>query len=201
MAPLKSFEHFLPFQLLLPHCGQVPLIFVEREANQIILQREDPRDVLILRQDLKDKTLDTLPEGAIIGTSAVRRAAQFRANYPHLSYRNIRGNLNTRLRKLDNQARRIIFELLTDFAFGSNLEILFQRYLPHYGYMVIGRTRLGLAFDGISESRVSPGSHRTTNIPVEDTTVRGTVACNTYTIFVIVQHDLLYSSQRRLSFP
>ena len=47
--------------------------------------------------------MDTLPEGAIIGTSAVRRSAQFKSNYPQYSYRNIRGNLNTRLRKLDNQ--------------------------------------------------------------------------------------------------
>ena len=61
-----------------------------------IMEREDPRDVLILRQDLKDLSLDTLPEGAIIGTSAVRRSAQFKANYPQYSYRNIRGNLNTR---------------------------------------------------------------------------------------------------------
>ena len=61
-----------------------------------IMEREDPRDVLILRQDLKDLSLDTLPEGAVIGTSAVRRSAQFKANYPQYSYRNIRGNLNTR---------------------------------------------------------------------------------------------------------
>ena len=47
--------------------------------------------------------MDTLPEGAIIGTSAVRRSAQFKSNYPQYSYRNIRGNLNTRLRKLDDE--------------------------------------------------------------------------------------------------
>lgn len=49
----------------------------------------------------QDKQLDTLPEGAVIGTSSLRRLAQLRHHYPHLTFKDIRGNLNTRLRKLD----------------------------------------------------------------------------------------------------
>ncbi|MBE9047629.1 hydroxymethylbilane synthase, partial [Pleurocapsales cyanobacterium LEGE 10410] len=43
----------------------------------------------------------TLPEGAVIGTSSLRRLAQLRHHYPHLQFKDIRGNVNTRLAKLD----------------------------------------------------------------------------------------------------
>uniref|UniRef100_A0A8D8TFR3 hydroxymethylbilane synthase n=1 Tax=Cacopsylla melanoneura TaxID=428564 RepID=A0A8D8TFR3_9HEMI len=66
-----------------------------------ILEREDPRDALILNKKWSGKTLATLPSGCVLGTSSLRRAAQLARNYPHLKVENIRGNLNTRLRKLD----------------------------------------------------------------------------------------------------
>ncbi|CAH0718509.1 unnamed protein product, partial [Brenthis ino] len=66
-----------------------------------VLEREDPRDALVLREDVKDLTLSTLPEGSVIGTSSLRRTAQLRGSYPHLTVSDVRGNLNTRLRKLD----------------------------------------------------------------------------------------------------
>lgn len=64
--------------------------------------REDPQDALVLKKDLKTATLSTLPEGSIIGTSSLRRTAQLARKYPHLKVENIRGNLNTRLKKLDD---------------------------------------------------------------------------------------------------
>merc|ERR1712088_583501 len=79
-----------------------------------IMQRLDPRDVVIMKKNVnKDddtmekrrqgepKELKDLPKGSIFGTSAVRRGAQLRAAYPHLEFQDIRGNLNTRFRKLD----------------------------------------------------------------------------------------------------
>jgi len=71
-----------------------------------IMKREDPRDVLIMRKDLHEsgtRRMSELPVGTIIATGAVRRAAQFRANFPDFKYHGIRGNLNTRLKKLDNK--------------------------------------------------------------------------------------------------
>ena len=47
-----------------------------------------------------NKTLQTLPEGSIIGTSSLRRITCLKYRFPHLKYENIRGNLNTRLTKL-----------------------------------------------------------------------------------------------------
>lgn len=67
-----------------------------------ILEREDPSDALIISPRLpQDTTLATLPQGATIGTSSVRRAAQLRKLYPHLKFADLRGNVGTRLAKLD----------------------------------------------------------------------------------------------------
>ncbi|MBD2744800.1 hydroxymethylbilane synthase [Coleofasciculus sp. FACHB-1120] len=66
-----------------------------------VSERENPADALVVHEKHKDKQLETLPEGAVIGTSSLRRLAQLRHHYPHLSFKDIRGNLNTRLAKLD----------------------------------------------------------------------------------------------------
>ncbi len=66
-----------------------------------ITARENPADALVVHEKHKDKQLDTLPPGVVIGTSSLRRLAQLRHHYPHLEFKDIRGNLNTRLAKLD----------------------------------------------------------------------------------------------------
>ncbi|KAH8302995.1 hypothetical protein KR044_012898 [Drosophila immigrans] len=66
-----------------------------------VLEREDARDALVLRENFKGHTIANLPEGSVIGTSSLRRTAQIRRLYPHLVVCDIRGNLNTRLAKLD----------------------------------------------------------------------------------------------------
>jgi hydroxymethylbilane synthase len=66
-----------------------------------VTEREDPADALVVHQKYQDKQLETLPAGAVIGTSSLRRLAQLRHYYPHLTFKDIRGNLNTRLQKLD----------------------------------------------------------------------------------------------------
>jgi hydroxymethylbilane synthase len=66
-----------------------------------ITEREDPADALVVNEKFKDYQLETLPEGTVIGTSSLRRLAQLRYHYPHLEFKDIRGNLNTRLGKLD----------------------------------------------------------------------------------------------------
>ncbi|HEY9672306.1 MAG TPA: hydroxymethylbilane synthase [Waterburya sp.] len=66
-----------------------------------VTEREDPADALVVHENHKDKQIDTLPEGAVIGTSSLRRLAQLRHHFPHLTFKDIRGNLNTRMAKLD----------------------------------------------------------------------------------------------------
>ncbi|XP_055623169.1 porphobilinogen deaminase isoform X2 [Toxorhynchites rutilus septentrionalis] len=71
-----------------------------------VLEREDPRDALVLNAKHRGKSLSTLPQDAIIGTSSLRRSAQLARNYPHLKVCDIRGNLNTRLAKLDAESSK-----------------------------------------------------------------------------------------------
>ncbi|MGK7888238.1 MAG: hydroxymethylbilane synthase, partial [Leptolyngbyaceae cyanobacterium] len=66
-----------------------------------VTEREDPADAVVVHEKHRDKQLATLPEGSVVGTSSLRRLAQLRHHYPHLTFKDIRGNLNTRLRKLD----------------------------------------------------------------------------------------------------
>jgi hydroxymethylbilane synthase len=66
-----------------------------------ITERENPADALVVHEKHKDKQIDTLPEGAVIGTSSLRRLAQLRHRYPHFTFKDVRGNLNTRMAKLD----------------------------------------------------------------------------------------------------
>ncbi len=66
-----------------------------------ITERENPADALVVHEKHKDKQIDTLPEGAVIGTSSLRRLAQLRHQFPHFSFKDVRGNLNTRMAKLD----------------------------------------------------------------------------------------------------
>ncbi|XP_070827281.1 porphobilinogen deaminase-like isoform X1 [Chaetodon trifascialis] len=68
-----------------------------------VLKRENPHDAVVLHPKNVGKTLDTLPENSVIGTSSLRRAAQLKKRFPHLDFKDIRGNLNTRLKKLDEQ--------------------------------------------------------------------------------------------------
>jgi hydroxymethylbilane synthase len=67
-------------------------------AFPAITQREDPRDCLISRQG---RTMKTLPHGAHIGTSSLRRQAQLRHHRPDLEVAELRGNVDTRIKKLE----------------------------------------------------------------------------------------------------
>ncbi|KAF9651300.1 porphobilinogen deaminase [Thelephora ganbajun] len=67
-----------------------------------ILEREDPVDGLVVKNGLPFKLLDDLPDGSVIGTSSLRRVAQLRRSYPRLKFIDVRGNIDTRLRKLDD---------------------------------------------------------------------------------------------------
>ncbi|MFN3927857.1 MAG: hydroxymethylbilane synthase [Pseudanabaenaceae cyanobacterium] len=66
-----------------------------------ITERENPADALVLSAKYKGYTLESLPAGAVVGTSSLRRLAQLRHHFPQFQFKDVRGNLNTRLGKLD----------------------------------------------------------------------------------------------------
>jgi len=81
----------------------LPTIIPEGLAITATPEREDPRDALVLRADADahDASLKNLPEGAVVGTSSLRRIAQLKHLRPDVRIKDLRGNVDTRLRKLD----------------------------------------------------------------------------------------------------
>lgn len=77
----------------------VPMEFPEGLGLAVICEREDPRDAFVSN---KYNSLADLPKGAVVGTSSLRRQCQLVAKYPHLQVKSLRGNVGTRLSKLDN---------------------------------------------------------------------------------------------------
>lgn len=66
-----------------------------------IMKREDARDAFVLKTSRPKCGLADLPGGSVVGTSSIRRTAQIALKYPHLRIQDVRGNVPTRLRKLD----------------------------------------------------------------------------------------------------
>ncbi len=76
----------------------VPMVLPDGFALAAIGEREDPHDAFVSNLH---ENLDSLPAGSVVGTSSLRRESQLRARYPHLRIEPLRGNVQTRLRKLD----------------------------------------------------------------------------------------------------
>ncbi len=76
----------------------VPMELPEGFVLACVMEREDPRDAFV---SPRYATLDDLPEGAVVGTSSLRRQVLIKALRPDLRIEPLRGNLDTRLRKLD----------------------------------------------------------------------------------------------------
>ncbi len=76
----------------------MPMNVPDGFALAAITEREDPRDAFVSNQY---QNLDDLPIGSVVGTSSLRRESQLRAQFPHLTVKPLRGNVQTRLRKLD----------------------------------------------------------------------------------------------------
>ncbi|RMX48615.1 hypothetical protein pdam_00007985 [Pocillopora damicornis] len=66
-----------------------------------VFRRDSPYDVVVFHPKHKGSNLASLPKGSVIGTSSLRRSAQLKRSFPHLLIEDVRGNLNTRLSKLD----------------------------------------------------------------------------------------------------
>lgn len=83
----------------------VPTVLPEGTSIRAIPEREDPRDSAAT---ITGGGLETLPEGAKIGTSSLRRVAQLKAKFPHFEFQWVRGNIQTRLSKLGKEVDAVI---------------------------------------------------------------------------------------------
>ncbi|MDO4696757.1 MAG: hydroxymethylbilane synthase [Neisseria sp.] len=77
----------------------VPMVLPEGFALAAICERANPFDAFVSN---RFERLENMPEGSVVGTSSLRREAQLRARFPHLTVKPLRGNVQTRLKKLDD---------------------------------------------------------------------------------------------------
>ncbi|KAJ5958207.1 Tetrapyrrole biosynthesis hydroxymethylbilane synthase [Penicillium vulpinum] len=87
------------------HClKDMPTTLPPKCLLAAIPEREDCSDAVVMKSDSGFKSIDQLPPGSVVGTSSSRRRALVRRNWPHLEVVECRGNLDTRLAKLDAPA-------------------------------------------------------------------------------------------------
>lgn len=119
----------------------VPAHLPEGLVLAAIPEREDPRDCLITREGI---TLDELPERAKVGTSSLRRMAQMKAYRPDLQIDWIRGNIDTRIKKLETEG----FDAIILAAAGlkrMGWEERVDQYLPiEISVPAVGQGALGI---------------------------------------------------------
>lgn len=109
-----------------------------------VTERVDPADALVVHAKHKDKQLETLPEGAVIGTSSLRRLAQLRHHFPHLEFKDIRGNLNTRLAKLDDGGYDAIILAVAGLQRLDMSDRIHQIIPPEISLHAVGQGALGI---------------------------------------------------------
>ena len=119
----------------------VPMDLPDGFELTAITEREDPRDAFVSN---RYKSLAELPAGAKVGTSSLRRQAQLRARFPHLVVDTLRGNVNTRLRKLDeDQYDAIILASagLKRLGFAGRIAAILE---PEESLPAVGQGALGI---------------------------------------------------------
>ena len=99
---VKELEHALiagEADIAVHSMKDVPMEFPEGLGLEVICEREDPSDAFVSNNFA---SLAELPEGSVVGTSSLRRQCQLLASRPDLEIKFLRGNVNTRLKKLDD---------------------------------------------------------------------------------------------------
>lgn len=130
-------------------------------------EREDPRDAFVSNTFT---SLDDLPAGSIVGTSSLRRQSQIQARFPHLKIESLRGNVQTRLRKLDeNQYAAIILAAagLIRLGLGERIKGFID---PADSIPAVGQGALGIEINASRKDLIeilAPLNHIDTQLCVE----------------------------------
>ena len=109
-----------------------------------VTKRVDPADALVVHQKHQDKQLETLPAGSVIGTSSLRRLAQLRHHYPSFEFKDIRGNVNTRLAKLDTGEYDAIILAVAGLQRLDMGDRIHQHISPEISLHAVGQGALGI---------------------------------------------------------
>jgi hydroxymethylbilane synthase len=130
-------------------------------------EREDPRDAFVSN---KFDSLTSLPLGSVVGTSSLRRQSQLQARFPHLKIESLRGNLQTRLRKLDEEQYAAIILAAAGLIRLGLAERIKDTISPQDSIPAVGQGALGIE---INASRtdllqiLAPLNHTNSQLCVE----------------------------------
>lgn len=144
----------------------VPVEFPQGLGLAAICEREDPRDAFVAHHGI---TLDTLPEGSIVGTSSLRRQCQLAACRPDLIIRSLRGNVGTRLSKLDSGEYDAIILAAAGLKRLGLAERIGQFLPPEQLLPAVGQGAVGIECrldDDQTQSLLAPLNHHDTAIRV-----------------------------------
>ena len=143
---LEAVDEYPKLDLIVHSLKDMPTNLPEEFELGCVLDRQDPRDAVVMKAGSKYRTLSDLPAGSIVGTSSVRRAAQLLKLHPQLKFDSVRGNVETRLRKLDDPESEYTCLLLA--AAGLDRVGLSHRITYRLGvdemYYAVGQGGLGV---------------------------------------------------------
>lgn len=150
----------------------VPTDFPEGLHLPVICKREDPRDAFIAR--IKDskftiQNFESLPKGASVGTSSLRRSCQLLSRRPDLKIEQLRGNLDTRLRKLDEGQFTAIILAAAGVKRLGWADRITEIISPEISLPAIGQGAIGIecrSDDAFINALVAPMNHPETSICV-----------------------------------
>lgn len=137
----------------------VPAEFPEGLHLPVILEREDPRDALV---SLRYQTLGDLPQDALIGTSSLRRQAQLRRTLPSARISPLRGNVGTRLAKLESEGLDAIILAAAGLKRLGLGERITQTLAPDISLPAVGQGAIGIESrvgDELIEALIRPLHH------------------------------------------
>lgn len=119
----------------------VPMHLPEGFMLAAVTERADPRDAFV---SVRYSSLADLPAGARVGTSSLRRESQLRARYPHLEIHPLRGNVQTRLRKLDEGSYEAIILAAAGLKRLGLAERITALLAPEESLPAVGQGALGI---------------------------------------------------------
>lgn len=106
-----------------------------------ICPREDPRDAFVSN---RYKTIEELPPGAVVGSCSLRRRCQVQSAFPHLEVRNLRGNVNTRLARLDSGDFDALILAVAGLLRLDFADRIAQRLEPELSLPAVGQGAVGI---------------------------------------------------------
>lgn len=102
---LEALLHAGECRLVVNSLKDLPTTLPDGFKISMVTERADSRDVVVMASHCSAKSLSDLPAGSIVGTSSIRRSAQIKRSFPHLQFADVRGNVGTRLSKLDDPSK------------------------------------------------------------------------------------------------